>query len=120
MLKLLYFTVTILYFLFFMVYLCSPTVIYLLLKVDPDIIEIRSLTNEEFKTLKYAARITQQIVIWFLRASFLVCIISGVIFYFDLLQMKSFVKFVLIFSLIATLILFVATNINFIPLPPIR
>jgi hypothetical protein len=120
MIKIIYIVIVIFYFLFFIVYLFKSDVIYTLFKVNPNLIKIRSLTREEFYALEAAHKLIRQIPVWFMIISFVVAIISGIINYFDLIEIKHTVKFIFKFSLIAAIILFIIDGINFIPMPPIR
>ena len=120
MIKIIYITVVVLYLLFFVVFLFKSDITYTICKVNPNLIKIRSLTNEEFYDLEAAQKIIRTIPVWFMITSFVVAFISGLFLYFDLVEMKQVVKFVFKFSLIVAIILFIINGINFIPMPPIR
>ena len=120
MLKIIYITVIIIYGIFFTLYLFRFEASYRLFEVNPKLIEQRSLTKDEYIAEKKAEAFARKITFWFMRYSFLVFLFTVIIRYNGLLPMNSFIKFIFFFSLIVSLILFIASNSNFVPMPPIR
>ena len=118
MIKIIYFSVLLVYLTLGVVYFSKFEISYRIVKVRPELVEKRSLTQDEVKALDRAYKIRVSISNVFIFASILIALISFALLKYDLFSPTWLLKVVLVISLLIGLILIIANGINFIPGPP--
>jgi len=92
---------------------------YQIVKVRPELVEVRSLTQDEVKALHRAYTIRSMISIAFTWASILIALFSFILLKYNLFTPVLLLKIVLVISLSAALVLIITNGINFIPTGPL-
>lgn len=115
-----YIALIIAYAVMFVAYFFKYEISYRMVKVRPEIVMQRSLTQEEYKELKRAEIIRHRINFFMLLSSIIIAVVSAIFWYFNLFSPPAVVKIVFIISGLWAIILMVVNGIHFIPNPPIR
>jgi len=118
MIKVIYPIVLLLYVLIGIVYLSKFEISYRIVKVRPQLVEVRSLTQDEVKALDRAYIIRTTISTIFICSSILVALFSFILLKYSLFTPVLLLKIVFGVSLFSAVVLIIVNGINFIPGPP--
>lgn len=120
MVKLIYIIGIVLYAIVGVVYFSRSEISYRIVKVSPELVEERSLTQDEVAALDRAYIIKRSIIALFICASLILGIVSFVLLRNHLFTPVLLLKIVIWVSLLSALILILGNEVSFIPGPPIR
>lgn len=117
--KAFYITVVILYLLLHIIYFLRFEISYRIVKVRPELVEIRSLTDGERRELDKAYDIRVTISNIFLYSSIFVAIVSILVKRQKLFDYNLFVKIIIAISVGWSILLLLVGGIHFIPTGPL-
>lgn len=120
MIKVLYCITISLYIVMAIGYFSRYEISYRMVKVRPELVETRDLTNAEHAALDRAFILRTAITNWFIFFSLIVALFSAAILYFHLFNPRWLLKVLLGVSLFWFVVLLLIKGIHFIPNPPIR
>jgi hypothetical protein len=118
MIKIIYPIVLLIHVLIGIIYFTKFEISYKIVKVSPELVEVRSLTQNEVKALDKAYIIRATISTIFICSSVLVALFSFFLLKYNLFTPVLLLKISFGLSLLSALVLIVANGINFIPGPP--
>ena len=118
--KVIYIVVLFLYTIIGIVYLSRAEVSYRVVKVRPELVEERSLTQDEVAALDRAYIIRRTISTIFICCSIVIALFSFILLRYNLFTPVLLLKIVMWVSFLSALVLIIANGVHFIPGPPIR
>ena len=120
MIKYGYILAIILYLLIILTFIFKFEISYRIVKVRPELVEVRSLTFTEYKSLQKAEQIRFQIFDLTLISSIVFAVFSAAVFYSKKFKPLLFPRIFLWLSAVLAILLFLVNQIHFIPHAPIR
>ncbi|MES1226826.1 MAG: hypothetical protein ABUT20_65740 [Bacteroidota bacterium] len=118
--KLIYLMISGIYFILIMLWFGKSFISYKIAGIKPELIEERSLTQQEYKALSNVPKIEAKLTNVFVIISFVVFVISLIFLKMHWFQPILFIKTITVISLVFALALLLIKSISFIPGPPIR
>lgn len=117
--KIAYITILLLYIITGIAFFLKAEISYRIVKIRPELVEIRSLTYAEYEALNSTDVIKSVISKTFMYSSIFVFLISAVLLRYKLFNPILLVKIVSGISLFISVLLVLIDSINFIPTGPL-
>jgi len=110
-----YWVLVMIYFISVVIFFFKMDISNYIMDHDPNIINFRSLTFEEYKNSNKAQELVPKIYIWCMYYSFVMTLITFIAFYYKIDDSSKTLKRIFFISLFWSIFLFIVDSIHFIP-----